>query len=565
MGGGQLSERHALVIGVDAYLGARLDNGVLDASKVAETLRRRAFSVTAVLNPDRDTLVSALSAFSEKIRVADWALIYLAGHAVERYGAGYFLPVDMSFPPTPSGLLYGAIGLNEFIAATDGARSRVVVLDACRDWPENSNHRTEIATDLEALSGAERDWPNLLLAYATSATTRAGDGVHGEGSAFTDSLCRNILKHSLAVDECFRHVAQDVVARRRQQPWTYSSLQETLSFSDLPRFAAIQRHATPNPEQLSSAWAEPNAFGDGVVVGMGDTRIWHFDLRGLSGIRHRGTGRFVGAANLEKWLLLAESTGKVFVGGNDRKPIVEVKVDPTFGLTAAPNGCGAVHYGAGIVTIMEEVGDQLKIASTHDVGFHVYCCTYLPDGAIWVAGGQGRVCEIDASGVREVCRLRQHINSLAPAPNGSRVFAVGQHGLAVELDRAGQVVTELLKGRPLATAAGIRAELLNTADDEFIYEFIFNRAAVPEEMVEQFEERVGYPDYLGCAHSPEFPMLAIGTQESTVLLIDTRDGQVVQEIDIGSGHTTVVSGLHFLKGGVLVVVDGRGHVTFFQS
>jgi hypothetical protein len=564
--------RHALVIGVAAYPSDPLANSVEDARRIAGPLERRGFTVTLVIDPDRDAMGEALTAFHTSAAASDLALIYLAGHAVERHGTGYFLPIDFPFPANAGALRHRAIALNELVDATNGASSRIIVLDTCRNWPAESDDQQRVSNDIDHLAQGERDWPNLLLAFATSARMGAGDGRDGEGSAFTRALCHRLLDHNFTVDECFRRVSQDVVAQRRQQPWAYSSLRETFSFSDLPRFRPIHRHAVPNPEHLGSAWLAPCPSKDALVIGLGDGRAWYAGLSGWGSTGHRDRGRIVGAADLHNHLLLAESEGTIFALRDGEEVSCEIETDSTFGIVAAPDRTGAVHLGKNIVTILRDGEDELEIVSQHDVGFDAYCAAYVSTDVIWVAGGQGRICEITRLGSKELEALgsldfwrRGHINALAVSPDGNRVFAVGQSGVAVSLDRDGKIVEELLVGRSLTTAAGIRAKLLEVATDEVISDFLFARAALDDDVVNALDEHVDRPCYHACAHDPVRPILVIGTEESSIIVLDTRDGQIVQEIDIGSGFTAEVSGMHFLGSGELAVVDGRGHVTFFRS
>jgi uncharacterized caspase-like protein len=188
-----MNKRHALLIGAIAYPRAKLDNAVDHAGRVANALQASGFSVSIVLNPDLAAIDAALADFVPVAQTAELALVYLAGHAVERYGSGYFLPVDFDLPPTAARLRYTAASLNAFVEATNGAASRIIVLDACRNWPPDSEEAWLTSNDLDELVAAERDWPNLLLAYATSATMMAGDGANGAGSAFSASLCRHLL------------------------------------------------------------------------------------------------------------------------------------------------------------------------------------------------------------------------------------------------------------------------------------------------------------------------------------------------------------------------------------
>ena len=118
---------------------------------------------------------------------------------------------------------------------------------------------------------------------------------------------------------------------------------------------------------------------------------------------------------------------------------------------------------------------------------------------------------------------------------------------------------------PFSTAAGVRARLVSIADDGHILNFIFRPQLLSRRTREILAEHVGPPDYHACACAPSRPILAIGTEESTVLLLDVRDGQICQELDVASGHPTPVSGLQFASDTELIVADGRSPVTFFAS
>lgn len=566
-----LNGRRALVIGAISYPGAPLDNAVDDAVRVAAALVARGFTVTTVLNPDGATIDAALGAFAPAAKLAELALVFLAGHAVERHGSGYFLPVDVQFPLQSGSLPYMAISLNEFVQATEGAMSRIVVLDACRNWPQDPAEATRTSADLDQLVADERHWPNLLMAYATGATKGAGDGTAGAGSAFSNSLCRHLLDHGLTVDECFRRVSQDVVASRKgQQPWTYSSLARTLSFSDLPRFAAIQRHAVPNPEGLSvGAWSTTDAGRRAVILGVGDGMAWNVDVGGWRQVRHTGKDRLMGAADCRMTLFLAGSDGALYVAGGGSEPVQDMKMLHSNGMIASPRADGFAYYGSDAVSCFEVAATIFKEVVRHALDFAVYTSAHLPDGALWVAGERGMICEIDPRDptlpVREVAKVTQHVNALAVSSSGDRVYVVGQHGLAVALDRSGTKVAEMLPGRGYTTAAGIRAQLVNVADDEHIHRFIFKPSELEKRVFDSLSDHMGVPNYPACALAPNLPILAIGTEESTVVLLDTRDMQVIQELDVGFGNSAMVAGVHFLSDDELAVVGGRGEVTFYDG
>ncbi|TGQ96504.1 caspase family protein, partial [Mesorhizobium sp. M4B.F.Ca.ET.200.01.1.1] len=88
-----MNGRHALVIGAIAYPGQELENATSDAGHAADALRDRGFAVTTVFDPSLAAIDAALTNFKELAQTAELAVIFLAGHAVERHGRGYFLPI----------------------------------------------------------------------------------------------------------------------------------------------------------------------------------------------------------------------------------------------------------------------------------------------------------------------------------------------------------------------------------------------------------------------------------------------------------------------------------------
>ncbi|AWI89227.1 hypothetical protein C0214_13735 [Methylobacterium sp. DM1] len=567
-----MSGRYALVIGANAYPGKKkLDNAVDDARRMANALGARGFTVSTVPDPNLTDIDAALATFRPIAQTAELALIYLAGHAVERHGSGYFLPVDFTFPTTAASLRYSATCLNDFVDATTGAASRIIVLDACRNWPHDPDEARRTSSDLDELIASERAWPNLLLAYSTSATTQASDGTKGSGSTFSSSLCRNLLDHGLTVDECFRRVSQEVVAKRSdQQPWTYSSLARTLSFTDLPRYTAIQRHSVPNPERYSTgAWTAAAFKNRGVIVGLGDTMAWRVDASGFNKINHRGDDYLVGAADCDSSLVLSGSDGNLYHVGAEQHPDIRLDTKHSFGLKANSNGNEFVHYGDGAVNILNVINKKANVVAGYDVGFEVYCCAYMPDGLIWVGGGIGEISELDPKSSdarpRKITSVKGPINAISVAPSGERIFVVGQGGLAVELDRSGAEIAQLLPGRNFKTAAGIYGQLVGDVGDDLILAYIFEPSKLPDDLRSDLSDIVGSISYHDCALAPTLPILAIATKESTVILLDIRDLQILQELDVGSGHSAMVSGVHFLSDHQLVVIGGRGEVTFFGA
>ena len=493
-----LTQRYALVIGVSHYPGSPLSNAVADAGRATTALRQRGFRTTLIEDAGAQTMDAAINSFGADVVGADIALIYLAGHAVERHGAGYFLPSDFPFPLSPSKAMQFGIRLNVLVRAARSAKSGIVVLDACRNWPADHDEQLRISSDIDRLVEEERTWRNVLLAYSTSASTAASDGVDGVGSLFCQAFCRYILNHKLNIDECFRMIAQEVTekSRLRQQPWTYSSLQRSIGFTDLPRFEPLQRHVLPHDPESPSVWCVPDHSNRGILVGNDGERVWHVDLAGYSKVPFAGSAKLVGAADFQNQLFLAGSGGEIFLAGNRRAPARRLHVESSFGFVVPPNRLGLTHFGGRAATIFRVVGNRPTKIARIDTEFDVYCCVYLTNDLLWLGGDRGQIVAIDLKprkpSQRRIANLRHPLNAMVVSRDATSVFCADQAGRLIELDATGNVRKTLLEGRRPQTAAGVRATLLNIASDELIRDFIFNPAALGSDYRKIMDEEIGY-------------------------------------------------------------------------
>lgn len=126
--------RLALVAGTSAYADgawAGLPNATPDAERIADLLERRfGFSVTRVLDRDRDTFKRSLAALSEAADEDDDLFVFVAGH-------GYFDPTDKAgylvFTDADATCDRGCYPLDHVKRALFGTRARhvLVMLDAC--------------------------------------------------------------------------------------------------------------------------------------------------------------------------------------------------------------------------------------------------------------------------------------------------------------------------------------------------------------------------------------------------------------------------------------------------
>jgi tetratricopeptide (TPR) repeat protein len=241
--------RIALVIGNSAYrrVGA-LNNPQKDARAVGASLENIGFdNVTIVIDATREKLAEALRRFSDAARNADWAMVYYAGHGVELNGVDYLIPVDARMA-SESDARSQAIALADVTAAIEGARKlKLVLLDACRDNPFETQSMAPSAPDVvvSALSsGGEPGTRSLsqslgkarglaqikpeggtLVFFAAREGQAALDG-DGGNSPFAVAVVQRLATPGVEINKLFRLVRDDVMEATagRQEPFLYGSV-----------------------------------------------------------------------------------------------------------------------------------------------------------------------------------------------------------------------------------------------------------------------------------------------------------------------------------------------------
>ena len=123
----------ALVIANAGYRNVpQLPNPPADAALVARSLKAAGFDrVDIAQNLDKSGMEAALRAFGARAEGAEVAMIYYAGHGIEVGGRNFLIPVDARLLRDRDAEL-DAVSLDTVLAVTEGARMRVILLDACR-------------------------------------------------------------------------------------------------------------------------------------------------------------------------------------------------------------------------------------------------------------------------------------------------------------------------------------------------------------------------------------------------------------------------------------------------
>jgi uncharacterized caspase-like protein len=136
-------KRVALVIGNAAYKLGPLANPVNDAEAIAATLKKDLKFDTVLLRKDlgHDAFRTALKELARAARGAEVGLVFFAGHGIETAGRNYLIPTDSALAEAAD-IKLEAIGLDTVLDHLEGARLRLVVLDACRANPFPAAERT---------------------------------------------------------------------------------------------------------------------------------------------------------------------------------------------------------------------------------------------------------------------------------------------------------------------------------------------------------------------------------------------------------------------------------------
>lgn len=225
----------ALVIGNAKYETAigPLRNSVNDAKAVSKTLRGLGFTVIEEHNVSRDALIEAVAGFRAKIKDAEVAVFYYAGHGISVAGSNYLIPIKSGYQPEGADdvtlrmlaetKLFNAEQVVAEMSAA-GGRCNLVILDACRSTPVARNPRARDITNSGGLSEMKPP-AGSLIAFATDAghTAQDGDGVNG---LYTSELLKHLQTPGLTIEQVFKRTRAGVIQRSNgeQIPAEYSRL-----------------------------------------------------------------------------------------------------------------------------------------------------------------------------------------------------------------------------------------------------------------------------------------------------------------------------------------------------
>lgn len=270
--------RVALVIGNTSYQHAtRLPNAVNDADAMARTLGAMGFAATRLPDQDAAGMRRALRDFSDASRGASVALFFFAGHGLQAgqrdRAENFLVPTDARLADERD-LEDETIPLSRVLTLMEGARTRIVILDACRDNPLARRMARPGATRNIGRGLARIDDDRAggtLVAFSTAPGTVAEDG-RGRNSPFTEALVRHLPTPGLEVQPMFTRVRAEVAraTNNTQIPWTNTALLEEVFLAGLPSgnvAAARPAPVAPPAPTQPAVGVSPEGSGYPVAVG----------------------------------------------------------------------------------------------------------------------------------------------------------------------------------------------------------------------------------------------------------------------------------------------------------
>ena len=225
--------RIAFIVGNEAYEKNPLENPVKDAESLNEILQEYGFETYLETNINQKKFYESLETVRQRIKTLGsdtTVLFYFSGHGVEAKGKNFLIPIEASKKvKDESDLSWYTIEVDDVIEGTKAARTRIIILDACRENP------------FRKVKGSKGGLGNIIaptgtfIAYATAPGRVAEDGGE-EGGIYTGAIVK-LLKNpdpTLDIEGIFKEVLVNVKSKTagRQEPHYTSSL--TGKFNFLP-------------------------------------------------------------------------------------------------------------------------------------------------------------------------------------------------------------------------------------------------------------------------------------------------------------------------------------------
>ena len=289
------SRRVALIVQNSGYqFAGELDNPAYDAALVKTALGNIGFAVTMCADRSHQDMIEDLTAFQQAADDADVALIYFAGHGIRVGSMNWLLPVNFNLDGIREEEDFALYSLSHraMIGKLGRAKTRIIVLDACRNNPFEQAVAARIALASRAVAVASRAAPavpnglaaveenDVLVMFSAAAGQFAQDGLPEKGSPFANAFAAEIQRSGTELRLVAGRILDAVIestggdaSRSAQRPYTSNSLGGTEVFLNgaparaVPIGEEAAAFATCNSQWTGECWqAFVRRFPDGTNI-----------------------------------------------------------------------------------------------------------------------------------------------------------------------------------------------------------------------------------------------------------------------------------------------------------
>lgn len=244
------AQKVALVIGNSEYKNVfPLKNPVNDAADMGAALTRIGFDVITLNNAPVADMRRSLKQFGDKAKLAELAVVFYSGHALQSDGVAWLLATDGQ-ARSLADITRGSLSLPEILEQLEGVeKAGMVFIDAARNDPFNEAAKRQLPSGLKKQVEEPK---NVLVSFATGAGRKVGDG-EGRNSPFTAALLKHIEEPGLELIALMKRVREDVVRATagEQVPSFY------ISAADDAYFVAALPKSEPKVEPQAAPASQP--------------------------------------------------------------------------------------------------------------------------------------------------------------------------------------------------------------------------------------------------------------------------------------------------------------------
>jgi hypothetical protein len=229
-------KRFALIIGNGKYEAAgSLKNAANDAQLIDASFKAVGFETELLTDLSEKSMGQALDRLAERADSLDVVALYYAGHAIQKDGQNYLIPIDAQIK-SETAIERETIALQSFMKVLERVPISLLFLDACRNNPfaeqiAKSSKSSNRAVIIQQGLAVVRPVGDMLITFATLPNAVAFDGI-GENSPFASSLSQHIKTPNVEISVLMKRVTRGVIkqTKGKQRPQQLSQMQSEFYF-----------------------------------------------------------------------------------------------------------------------------------------------------------------------------------------------------------------------------------------------------------------------------------------------------------------------------------------------